>query len=250
MANTYSIAEMRAYLLDELSDLERRRMDAAILSDPLLAGAMEALEDEMTTNDRSADELMKLTASFREAIPGQQQELAQPFSGKMYYRYAAAFLLLMAAGWTIWNFAGGRDSVDAQTLYAENFSPYEDVLSQRSSDGQEAALTETLGYYNGGNYVQALVGFEKIMGENRNDPFVLLYAANSALELKKTSTAIIYLEKLEAQKNPVLHDISKWYLAMAALQTGDKEGAEVWLTELVKTNSFYAGKAKELLSKI
>ncbi len=257
MANNevqYSLAEMKAYLQGELPAAKLQEMEASLLTDPLLAGAMEALEESLDSQPRDTAELEALTASFRHAIPGNaniekaKSASVRRFNTSQLLRYAAVAILLITGGWFIWQNLGGQAS--SEELFAMNFSPYEDVITARSGEETDALLKEAMRYYNASIYPQALATFEKILVTDPEQPFVLLYAGISGIAANQPAKALDYLTRLNELKHPVLQDISLWYTAMAHLKNGDQANAKDVLNGLLTSKTAYGEQAKQLLERL
>lgn len=253
--NQYSLADMRAYLRDELTEGERREMEDAMLTDPLLAGAMEALEERLLEAPIDDGSLDKITDAFRSAIPGNTKSRRETNSGYNRFvspqiRRAIAVIILFAVGvWLLSRLAGTKTT--PQDVFVENFRLYEDVISVRSTAQQYVLITESMAAYNAGFYSDALNGFEILLQtEAKEKPFVLLYAANSALALGKSDDAIRGLKKLDGLNHARLDEMSKWYLALAYLQKGEPDDAKGYLEALMKTSSAYAAKAESLMEEL
>ena len=194
---TYSLADMQAYLQEALPAAEMAAMEAALRQDPLLAGAMEALEEDMLREQRSDQDLHELVSSFRSALPadGRQEKKEAPvmaLARRPLLRYAAAVILLCLAGviaWQQWS-----SPMDEQQLFAAHFEPYEDLLSVRSEAQANAPLQQAMEHYNAGNWEEAYRSFQPLVESASEDPFVLLYAANVSLQLEKSQQAIQLLQ--------------------------------------------------------
>lgn len=243
---------MRAYLKDELPERERKAMDKALLSDPLLAGAMEALEERLSREAIDDASLDKLTSAFKAAQKAREKE-AQA-SSTVYIsipqirRYAAIVVIFLAVGWLLPRYAGGEAS--PQELFAENFEPYEDVISARSGAQEEDWMKEAMEHYNTQAYQKAIIGFDKIIQADPASAFAMLYAAISAMKLEQSQEAISYLKALEELNNPILKDVGSWYLALAHLQKEDKTKAQKLLEQLSKDSSAYQDQAADLLDRL
>lgn len=248
----FTLADMRAYLQDELPERERKAMDEALLSDTLLAGAMEALEEKLSREAIDDASLDKLTTAFRAAQKARKQE--SKASSTVYIsipqirRYAAIVVIFLAVGWLLPRYIGGEAS--PQELFAENFQPYEDVISARSGAEGDEWLKEAMEHYNAQAYEDALAGFDKVIQSDPGAAFAMLYAAISAMKMEQSQQAISYLQALEALNNPILKDVGSWYLALAYLQKEDKAQAEKLLEQLAEGSSAYQDQAADLLDRL
>lgn len=170
-----------------------------------------------------------------------------------YFAAAAVIGLLLVAG--LFYFPKGE-----QDIFANNFEPYEDVLSEDveivlSERGAaldvEAleALQKGLKDYQKENFEQAIPVFEQYLKSSAKDyktNDVQFYLAVSNLAVGNKLKAIESFEKLLKSEKFKLKTATQWYLALAYLQNNQNEQAKP-LLEILKTNEKYADKAQKIL---
>ena len=242
---TYTLAQMRAYLHGEMPGEAAAEMEAALSSDPLLAGAMERLEAELDRQARSPEELATLESAFRDAIPRQHIK-TKPFWPMM----AVAAGVALLAGFLFWsNFA--NKPADPQQLFAENFMPYEDVITQRSGDSKtEILLQQAMRAYNNEAYVGASEAFRQLLIEEPQTSIVNLYYSNSLLATGKSDLALKQTRLLLRQGEPLLHPAARWYEGLAYLQKEDIDKAKHVLGGLAAEGGVFGERAEALLGKL
>jgi len=159
---------------------------------------------------------------------------------------ATSILLVIAIGsFLIFN----PFSVNTQSVYADNFEPYKNVVTPivRGEHENSEESTAFMSYKNK-DYELAAEQFEKLY-ENTKRPYFLLYQANSLLALNNTEKAIPLLEK-HIGFNDQLSERGKWYLSLAYLKENRKKDAIELLEDLVHTGNFKKATAEQLLLQL
>jgi hypothetical protein len=198
------------------------------------------------------------TASAGGAAAGAGEEVRSKPPAKIrrlgrLYAAAAAILLLVAAGsWWLTQ----ATPYDADTVFAEAFSPYANGLSGRTMgddtttiDGQ---LGEALLAYDRRDYPAAVSAFEghflapPTSIAPATAPQIQLYYGISLLGAGQAKTALPVLEAL--QTNTTYGDPASWYQALALISDGQTAAARSSLQNIVNdTDSPFRAKATALL---
>ncbi|MFT7588501.1 MAG: hypothetical protein ACI959_000711 [Limisphaerales bacterium] len=124
----------------------------------------------------------------------------------------------------------------------ENYSGY-------SNSSRPPAITGK-GYYNKGDYSNALNQFEIQLQIDPNNSELLLLAGNCHLELGNPEAAAAQLELLLLQIENKYTEQAKWYMANAKLQLYLTVEAKVLLQELVDIKGKYRKEAINLLESL
>lgn len=175
-------------------------------------------------------------------------------------KMAAIFLGFLIVGASIYSLFIKQK--DYQALYAQNFEPYDDVITERGVVNSAhdtmfyAILTD---YYNQGDFDQASILFEKLYNPNKPNDSLLFYYANSCLAIGASAEAIRLFTEMSAYEKSIFYHQSRWYLALAYLDvaansTGKKQeemllNSKNVLKAIIDNNSPFAEKASALLSK-
>jgi hypothetical protein len=143
---------------------------------------------------------------------------------------------------------------DPSELFAQNFTPYPDVITEKSSlwpvDSLHQWLTTGLGFYQEKKYDSAYVVFSHINQRFTANDTILFYYANTILSTgSNLNIAIDILELLTEKENP-FREASKWYLSLALIKNNDPKGAEKYLISLVSSSDYYREKAEVLLKRL
>lgn len=182
---------------------------------------------------------------------GSKQGGAKVRSLRTWYAAAATILLLLAAGywWTM-----RSPDFNAETAYAEAFSPYANELSGRSMgnttpiDTMDATLAAALLAYDRRDYGTAADSFAVYL---RPAPAAApsLYYGISLLADEQPNAALNILSEL--QSDPNYGDPARWYAALAQLRKGDVTAARSSLAAIANNNnSLFQTKAQTLLNTL
>lgn len=156
---------------------------------------------------------------------------------------AAAVSLVIIAFFTLRN-----KTVDTSELYAQYYQPYPNVEAPISrSDFNEL---NPYGLYEKGEYNEALSQFSALRTSKPDDPALLFYSAICQMELGTMNDAISSFKELLGLDANKYTRPSKWYLALAYLNSGQTSEAVSYLNELTQIDDVYARKAAELLHQL
>ena len=118
--STFTINDFEKYFTHQLSNTERHTIEKAALTDPLVNDAMEGYEN---TNFELAN---KQLATIQQNIQGTQQEVAKIItmattnSSKQWLRIAAAIIIMVGVGSTIWLVNNNNSIVEKPIAYISN----------------------------------------------------------------------------------------------------------------------------------
>ncbi len=118
--STFTISDFEKYYTNQLSNTERYTIEKAALTDPLVNDAMEGYEN---TNFELAN---KQLATIQQNIQGTQQEVAKIItmattnSSKQWLRIAAAIIIMVGVGSTIWLVNNNNSIVEKPIAYIPN----------------------------------------------------------------------------------------------------------------------------------
>ena len=157
---------------------------------------------------------------------------------------AAAILLLLGA--LLWIFDSEPSS---EVLYATHFEPYIMVLNQRTGSEENVLLKQATSAYSEGNYSASADSFLQLAEDKPSNISYQFYSGISLLAANKANEAIPILEEISRSGNPSFGEQSRWYLALAYLQTDDKVNAKNTLFE-IKEGAFRYQEAQEILSSL
>ena len=184
-----------------------------------------------------------------------QQEASKPKvvkmrSSRLRYWAAAACIVLVAGLSYLFLLSGGNTS--AEELYADNFKPYQDLITMRdgSADAQIATAMET---YRAGNFEDAVPLFDALMDSGHETAGLLLYSgiAHIAQPTPQTEEGIGHVEWIIANyKDSEYYFAAEWYLGLAYLQLPDSEKAKKQFEKISLLGNSYSAKADEILENL
>jgi tetratricopeptide (TPR) repeat protein len=159
---------------------------------------------------------------------------------------ATLLLLALAGGYLLWNHLGQPDH---DALFAQYFQPYDDVISERSTD--EGAKEQGMNFYNQSKYREAIPFLEKVIAEHPDDTAVACYLGIAYLADNRLTKARDVFENLGQGSPGLFKEVAEWNLALIHL----KMNQEVLLKEelqliMSKKDHLYAEKAEELYKQL
>ncbi len=150
---------------------------------------------------------------------------------------AASIVLLVGVGATFLLLSTPSN----QTLVADNFNPYDNVLTVR---GEKEDMDEGLKFYEQQQYEKAIENFEKY-STNENAVF---YLAECYMALERYAEAIPLFEKVVVFDN-VFSEVALFHLSLAELGNNNKKKALKHLKS-IPSSSDYADEAALLIEDL
>jgi hypothetical protein len=165
------------------------------------------------------------------------------------YPYALMLILLGSLP-LFWSMFASGDKND-ERLYAEYFTPYENIFIQRGGMNERPAeLEKAIKSYDAANYSDAMENFRMYMQNETASDAVILYYSISCMESGELSEAIARLESLSANTESLFCEQAQWFLSLAYLKNKNREKASRMLQSIVLNNSYQQEKAVELIDKL
>ncbi len=140
------------------------------------------------------------------------------------------------------------DAPSAENLFYQYHSPYQDVITSKSSGG-DRQLLQALFYYNTGNYEQAIALFTDGLDKHPKNDDYLFYLAGSYLAHGSYPEAIATFSLLQDPTSRY-YKPARWYLALACLAAGKKDDSQRLLQNICDDGGFYATHSCEILRKL
>lgn len=135
-----------------------------------------------------------------------------------------------------------------EQLFADNFAPYQDVLTAKNDTFNLQAMA--MKAYNDKQYGAATNSLKKLYQTDPENTAYQLYLGISLLGDDKPIEAIHYLEKVSKSQSD-FSDQAEWYLALAHLANKDSSLAKAVLTHIAKSDIHDRKKeAKKLLEEL
>ncbi len=168
----------------------------------------------------------------------------------LYNKLAIAASILIIIGITCIYLLTNK-SLSNQELFAQYYEPYETVVNHRSGDDYEEILfAKAFNLYENKLYNEALVYFNQILETQPDNTFILFYTAISEIETEQTEAAIEKFKQIIDNKNDVLYQQSKWYLALCYLKADKANEAILIFNEIIDNNFYCKTEAEKILRQI
>ena len=168
-------------------------------------------------------------------------------------KVAAAAVVLIGIGTLLAHFLF-PEKQDPAMLFAQNFAPYPDLITEKSSTWQTDSvhqwLATGLDFYRVKKFDSAFIVFKHLYRIDANNDTISFYFANTILANESDPEPAIEIFTLLSGKETVFAELSRWYLALALLKNGDPDGAKTQLTSLIKTSQYYRQKAEVILKEL
>lgn len=166
--------------------------------------------------------------------------------------WLAAASIVIVGGLASWFFYFNAPKLNANELYAANFTPYDNIISPIERGGQDIGKkdlrTKAFTAYEIGEYPEALELFKELKIKN-NHSYIDFYSAIILMQLNKQEEAIPLLKKY-IESNAILKDRALWYLALSHLKVKELDKSKLTLKKLISLESFKTKEANELLEKL
>lgn len=148
-------------------------------------------------------------------------------------------------------FFSGGEQLPNEQLFADNFQPYQMLLSQRdlSNEGKNALLENAISAYSKGDFQNASLAFQQLSENIPEDISFRFYRAVAELAAKNSDSAIVLFGAINAIQDHPFKEQTRWYLSLAYLQKGDSESAANLLKE-IRSGQFKYAQAQQILQQM
>lgn len=162
---------------------------------------------------------------------------------KMYYKIAAAILLLLAASFLIlkWSY-----SPDPQSLYLAYYEPYPNIVDPLDRTGNSEAFS-AYQLYELGKYNESIEKLSAIP-DNIIKPSSLFYLGQAYMANSELEKALDCLQKIEDDSN--YYQIAQWHIALIFLKLNDIEQVEKQLETIIEQKGDYQKQALALKEEL
>jgi tetratricopeptide (TPR) repeat protein len=163
---------------------------------------------------------------------------------------AASFITIVVIASFFVLFLGNK-SYSNEEIYAMYYRPYEASMNFRSADVNiNDELRAAMQYYENKDFRNALVLFEKILGDDPTRIGLNLYSGISHMEVKEYNDANRDFRKIIDDGYSLYIEQAEWYLGFCYLMIGDTEKARQEFGLIAAQDGFYKDKAVKVLDKM
>lgn len=237
--------EIRLYLVGELDESARYRVENHLLDCPLCSEAVEGFANEYNfEQDEQLDDL-------RKAIT--EKSFSTSLDSKNTYwtinRMAAAILFIIVSSATVvyWT------KQNSEKNYLSEVQSSKDLIENVRSAADFPAgdqYQEGFELYRNENYQESLFFFENMLESQPENSIAHYFSGLSALNLGELDKAIENLSYARFNDEKYYEDAT-WNLALANIGIGNIDEAKALINDLTKIEGgYYSDKAAKLLEKI
>ncbi len=236
------------YLRGELKGEEYKLFEKQMETDSELAQKVELFKSAIKGIELSERAELKNTMKniHKDYIASQQQQLSKY---NLMLKIAAVFVgLLLISSPFIYNYFS--ENITTDKLFAANFQPYPDLISQRSETISNTMLLEAMSYYKNGEFENASVLFSELLkNQYKSDTLIMLYNAIGFLGAHHPEEAILQFDKLIIHQNSFSEN-AKWYKILALIETEQIEEAEKLCISIIDSRSYNFIEAEKLMREL
>jgi|GEM_PF-1653660 len=239
---------LQNYLDGKLTDQERKDFEEVLANDTDLNNEVVELQElELGLHSLGYDQFKNTVSEWEKDFQQSTPKTTKIVQLRYYFAAAASLALLIMAGYFLSN-----NTLSPEQLYANNYTPYEDMVIGRGSNSSTEAidiLTNGMNAYNQQDYQTASEKLNEYLVLMPTDYGISLYLGIAQMETGKNSEAEASFTI--AQKDIKFAQQAQWYQAMLYLKINDTTKALNVLNEISSNNSHYKKqKAIQLLDKL
>lgn len=240
----FSEDELNTYLKGNAPSGTQRKIEHAMVDDPLYADAVEGYQEM----GFAAVPSLESFADFKKKLPIQEAKVIQlrPMQKLMRAVAVAAALLV---GVFAYNFL---QSPTPDALFAEYYSHYENDISldrRGDADGLNKDFKAALGTYSVNDFKGAMPLFDKALSAEPDNNAAHFFQGMACLNMEKYAEAIKHFEPVK-KSNSTYAKKANWYAILATLKSGNVESATIMLNDFAKSKGYKSEEAKALLKEL
>ena len=242
--NEMNIDRLEKYLNGQLNEDEKKSLEAALRTDSQLQQELNDLRLLRIGIEQAGRHALLSDLKTIESKLAAVEKPVIPIWRNTYWRAVAAILIMAALV-----FVFIPKKMNEQELFAENFTPYPNVIMPTVRGEQQpdtSLLSIAYHAYDRNEFDIAIKSFESV---REKDATVFLYLGNCYLAINNPETAKIYFEKA-IETSDVFYEQATWFLALTYLKQNDIRNARIQLEKLISGQSSYIRKAKHLLDNL
>lgn len=235
------------YLLERMAPAERARFEALLDRDAGLRREVAAQQQVVGLLEKAGDARLRnqLDGVYAQVIGKERGRAGAGWTGLGRTAWAAAAAVVLVVSLLLW--VWGRNEANPDALFVQYYRP-EPYLVTRSP---EARTGGGGGYFNQGEYRQALAAFEARLRQDPNADYDRLYAGLCYLELGAYDQAGERFARVAA-RSQLLGERATWYLALTHLKNNRVAESKTALRKLAAgpANGGHAEAARRLLADL
>ncbi len=224
--------EMKAYpsLAEEVR--LQKEIGEAILNEETLAfrAQISSLFDKKTNgNTRAKSKKIRIPGTVRVAVA------------------SLAALVMMGAG--IWFYT--YRTIEPDKLFETYYEPYDGVMNVRSGNSEVAGLlSAAMQKYEQREFESALLLFETVLANDRNNVTSRFYSGISSMETDRFNNAEMSFNEIIQHEDNLFIEHAEWYLGLCYLKTGKIEEAEQLFSAIAGNDGYYSNQARRITRRL
>ncbi len=240
------------YLDQKMTEGERKAFELQIENDSVLKAEVELHQQvEASLKGEKIHELRSALTDVDQNWGTQKNEQKRKARTINFRRIIAiaATVLLMVMAYQV--FFSGDSTLSNEQLFADNFQPYQMLLSQRdiSQSEKNEVLENAILAYAKGDFQNAATAFQQLSKNDPSDISYQFYLAVAQLGAENNEAAIDSFKQIISIENNPFKEQSQWYLALAFLQKRDTENAQKSLIK-IQPGQFKSVEAQQILKEL
>jgi hypothetical protein len=211
----------------------------------------QAIEEVQTYSRSEIKERLKI---IHQEVITEENSFLSRVKNKTAYRVAAIIIGFVLLTSPLIIYVTTHQQNKTEKLFVTNFAPYMNISTQRGGDDvQQRSILQNaaMHFYNNREFTKAIVNFEELFkSQDKPDSLIQFYYGISCLGAQQNQKAIEVFTKLTSNKNYIMYDQSKWYLALSYLKARDHETTIRILKDIIEEKGDYTSKALHLLEEL
>ena len=233
--------ELSAYLNGNAPSDVQRKVEHAMIDDPLYSDAIEGYQEM----GLAAVPQLESFADFKKKLPLQEAKVIRlrPMQKLMRVAAVAAVLLISVFAYN------SLQSPTPDTLFTDYYTHYENDISltrRGDADGLNKDFKAALFSYAGSDFKAAMPMFEKALGAEPNNDAAHFFHGMACLKTEKYSEAVKHFGSVKSNYGRK----AQWYAILATLKSGDVEKTIGKLNDFTKAKGYKSAEAKALLKEL
>jgi tetratricopeptide (TPR) repeat protein len=244
------LEQLVQYLDGELNEVQKHQFTEKLKNDPSLGKKKELIED--------VDKLIgdKQLLSFEECLKEvealykiENKKVQSSRIIRLKWMKAAAVVIFIVGVSTLF-FLNHNSMRSGDELFAEYYAKMPADFATRSALPENDAFLSAIQMYNANMYSEAIIEFNKILQKDPTNNAARLFLGICYAETKQFKVAASQFKNIIENKDPIFEEHASWYLSLCYIKTQNTEAARKSLSGLVNSQSFYKGKASQLLKEL
>lgn len=237
--------ELSAYLSGKASSATRKKVENAMLDNPLYSDAVEGYQEMGLSNVPALEDF----SDFKKKLPTVDEAKVVPMNLKRLLSRVAAVAAVVVLGFFAYS---NLQPATPDSLFASYYTSYDNDISltrRGHADGLNKDFKKALGHYAVGEFNESIPVFGQALATEPNNVAAHFFAGMACLEMHQSDAAIKHLDMVK-NSDSVYAGKANWYSILATIQSTDTAKAKTMLQEYVQGKGYKMKEAKALLEEL